>query len=101
MTVLAQLVASSEDNLGYITYVFKCLEDDVASISRYIMCIRYPNWNHKYIILKEIGYLTVEEIRAGIDTWYDGNKMIPYRYNTVQFLKFISKPEETSHEYIM
>lgn len=27
MIVLAQLVASERDSLGYITYVFECLED--------------------------------------------------------------------------
>lgn len=101
MTILAQLVASNTDNLGYITYVFKCLEDDVASISKYIMCVRYPNWDHRRIALGEIGYLTFEEIKAGVNTWYNGKRMIPYKYNAIQFLKFVGKPEELSHEYIM
>lgn len=101
MTILAQLVASDADSLGYITYVFKCLEDDVASLSRYIMCVRYPNWNHRHVKLGEVGFLTVEEVRAGTDTWYDGMKMIPYKYNAIQFLKFIDKPEGGAQEYIM
>lgn len=101
MTILAQLVASNTGNLGYITYVFKCLEDDVASISRYVMCVRYPNWNHRKIALGEIGYLTFEEVKAGKDTWYNGKTMIPYKYNAVQFLKFVGKPEELNHEYVM
>ena len=27
MVILSKLVAKDEDNMGYITYVFKCLED--------------------------------------------------------------------------
>ena len=39
-TVLAKLVAKEKDVLGYITYVFECLDVDVAKDSRYIMCAR-------------------------------------------------------------
>lgn len=101
MTVLAQLIATDIDNLEYRTYVFKCLGDDVTSESKYIMCVRYPNWNHRQLQLGETGFLTFEEIRAGVDTWYNGKRMIPYKYNAIQFLKFISKPDKLSHEYVM
>lgn len=101
MTVLAQLIAEDRDIQDYTTYVFKCLEKDIASISKYIMCVRYPNWNHRRLILGEVGYLTFEEIKAGVDTWYNGKNMIPYKYNAIQFLKFIEKPKELSHEYVM
>lgn len=101
MTILTQLVASFVDIQEYTTYVFKCLEDDVAVLSRYIMCIKYPNWNHSKIELGDVGYLVCEEIKAGIDKWYDGNKMIPYKYNAIQFLKFIKKPENLDKEYVM
>jgi hypothetical protein len=99
MTVLAQLVASDVDNQGYTTYVFKCLEDEMAG--KYIMCTRYPNWNHRPVKLGEIGFLTFSEVVAGVDTWYNGKKMIPYRYSAIQFLKFLAKPKELSHEYVM
>lgn len=98
MTVLAQLVASNTDNGGYVTYVFKCLEDNVT---KYVMCTRYPNWNHRKLQLGEEGFLTYEEVKAGIDTWYNGQGMIPYKYNAIQFLKFINKPKRLSHEYVM
>lgn len=101
MTVLAQLVAKDRDVQNYTTYVFKCLEDDVASISRYIMCVRYPNWEHRKVNLGEKGFLSFEEVRAGIDTWFNGNTMVPYKYNAIQFLKFITLPETESHEYVM
>lgn len=91
MTVLAKLVAKSEDISGYITYVFKCLELD-----EYVMCTRFPNWDHRVIKIGEIGYLNFYEIRAGIDQWFDGEKMVPYRYNNIQFDRFIEKKEDNN-----
>ena len=100
MTVLAQLVASDTDNLGYITYVFKRL-DELAKEAQYVMCVRYPNWNHRRINLGEKGFLSILEVKAGEDKWFDGKEMIPYNYSAVQFLKFITMPETLSQEYIM
>lgn len=100
MTILCRLVAKEEDPLGYITYVFECLDETVRD-SKYVMCTRYPNWDHKAIELGETGYLNFVEIVAGIDKWYDGNSMIPYKYNGVQFIKFISKPRVKNYKYTM
>lgn len=65
------------------------------------MCIRYINWEHRAISLGEIGYLHFKEVRAGVDKWFDGKDFIPYRYNDIQFIKFIAKPEKVDQEYIM
>lgn len=101
ITILAKLVAKEKDTLGYITYVFECLDEDIIKQSRYIMCTRFPNWNHRNIEISETGYLNFVEIRAGIDKWFDGNNMIPYNYNNIQFLKFIAKPRSNNYEYVM
>lgn len=101
MTILAKLLASEEDTLGYITYVFECLDEDIIKETKYIMCVRYPNWDHRKIEIGEIGFLNFLEIRAGMDKWFDGKNMIPYRYNTLQFIKFIEKPKEKVHKFIM
>ena len=101
MTVLARLVAKEEDGLGYVTYVFECLDKEVIKDTRYIMCTRYPKWEHRKIDLDEVGYLNFVEIRAGIDKWFNGKDMIPYNYNNIQFIKFIKKPRIQNHEYIM
>lgn len=98
MIVLAKLVACEQDI--YTTYVFECLEDKVNS-SKYVMTIRYPNWNDKILKLGDIGYLHFEERRAGIDKWFDGKEMVPYSYDTVQYIKFIYKPEDKPYEYVM
>lgn len=100
MTALVRLIASETDSLGYITYVFQRLEDYTAS-SKYIMCIRYPNWEHKKLRLGDEGFLHFEEIRAGIDKWYDGKQMVPYNYNSIQFIKFVYKPEDEECKYVM
>ena len=101
MTVLAKLLASEEDALGYITYVFECLDDDVIKETRYIMCTRYPNWDHRKIEIGEIGFLNFFEVKAGVDKWFDGVKMVPYRYSNIQFMKFIERPTIKSHKFIM
>ena len=101
MTVLARLVAKEVDTLGYVTYVFECLDEEVIKDTRYIMCTRYPNWEHRKIDLDEVGYLNFVEIRAGIDKWFNGKDMIPYNYNNIQFIKFVKKPRSQNHKYIM
>lgn len=102
ITALVKLVADYEDTFGYITYVFECLEEYIIKQTKYVMCVRFPNWQTKNLNIGDIGYLEFREIRAGIDKWFDGEKMIPYNYDTIQFIKFIDKPEEKEDEkYIM
>ena len=101
MITLCKLVAQEIDSLGYTTYVFENLEEYAIKQSKYIFCIRYPNWDHKKLKLGDVGFVHCEEIRAGVDKWYDGTKMVPYNYNTVQFIKFVYKPKEEDHKYVM
>ena len=102
MTILARLVAKEADALGYITYVFECLDEEIFKDTKYVMCTRYPNWNHRTIDIDEVGYLNFFEIRAGIDKWFDGEKMIPYNYSGIQFDKFVSRPKEKDkNKYVM
>lgn len=100
MTVLAQVIAISDnDPSDFITYVFKSLDDSYPD--KYIMCTRFPNWEHRLITLNEIGYLNIEHRRAGIDQWYDGNSLRYYSYNYIQFMRFIPKPNEITNEYVL
>lgn len=94
ITILAKLLASNTDIDNYVTYVFQDLES-----KEYLMCTRFPNWDHRTLYIGEIGFLEYAEIRAGIDKWYDGRNMIPYNYSNIQFIKFIGKPKHT--EYTM
>lgn len=101
MVALAKLVARETDSMGYTTYVFEILDEEIRKITKYIMCTQFYNWDHRLVELDEIGYLNCIEIQAGIDKWFNGSTMIPYNYNMVQFIKFISKPKKESHEFIM
>lgn len=65
------------------------------------MCTRFPNWDHRKISLGEVGYLKFFEVQAGIDKWFDGEKMVPYHYNGTHFIKFVQKPTQKDHKYIM
>lgn len=102
MTVYCKLVAKDIDLGEYVTYVFEVLDKEIAKNSPYIMCTRYPNWNHRSIDISEEGFLTFTEIVAGKDTWFDGKILQPYRYNGVRFEKFIAKPNSKKlNNYIL
>lgn len=100
MVILARLVANESDNFGYTTYVFQNLEDE-SLFNKYVMMTRFPNWETKQLQVGDEGYVYYEEIKAGVDKWYDGTTMIPYNYNFIQFIKFVSKPIKQDNKYIM
>ena len=99
--MLVKLTAEFKDYFGYITYVFEYLDQyDVDTHKcKVIICTRYPNWNCRDLNVGDIGYVDIEVVRAGIDTWYDGEKQVPYRYNAKRFIRFVDKPSENSNEY--
>lgn len=103
MTILAKLVASKTDSQDYTTYVFKCLDSFITQYTNYIMCTRYPNWNHRDLRIGEVGYLEFQEHLAGVDKWFDGTEMVRYSYNGIQFIKFIEYqeiPDDNNEIYI-
>ena len=103
MTTLAKLVAKQIDIGEYVTYAFEVVEEEERKrlSTKYIMCTRYPNWNHGTIDEGEVGYLDFEEVRAGIDKWFDGKDFIPYRYDDIQFIRFIEKPKTSPNKFVI
>lgn len=99
MTILSELVTKHEDIFGYITYVFECLDEEIRKQTKYIMCTRLPRWEHYDVQIGEIGFLNFIEVRAGIDTWFNGDKQIPYRYNNIYFIKFVPYKEKQEHKF--
>lgn len=97
---LVKLVAEFADSLGYIQYVFKYLldEDKVRYNDEAVICTRYPNWQMRDLKIGEVGYVEIEVVRAGIDEYYDGEKMVKFRNNAKRFIKFIEKPENENEE---
>mgnify|MGYP003319285134 CR=1 FL=1 len=93
LTLKVKLLAFSRDIDQYTTYVFENLES-TSPDDKYLMCVKFPNWNQSEIALHDIGYLNVRYVREGISKWYDGEKMNTYKYTNVIFLKFIKEPEK-------
>ena len=80
----AKLEVLYEDLCGYTTYVFRDLESD-----RYIMCVKFPNWNQSVINIGDTGFLRVRYVEEGKDEWYDGTDLIKYKNTDIIFLKFV------------
>lgn len=93
VTYRVQFVASSEDGMGYINYVFENLNYQDYD-SQYIMCVRFPNWDQESFEYGDIGYVTVRYVREGVDKWYDGKDFVTYRYTNIIFLKFILEKQK-------
>lgn len=92
VTIYCKLVAKEHDLGGYTTYVFQNLEEK-SIYDKYLMCTRWPNWEHRNLDLGENGYLTYKEVVAGVDTWYDGTSFIPYNYTNIIFIKFVKESD--------
>lgn len=102
-TLLVELKEQYSDYFGYITYVFKYLDEfDINSHNcKMMVCTRYPNWNCRELKVGDVGYVDIEIVRAGIDTWYDGEKQVPYKHNAKRFMKFIDKTDTKKGEYTL
>lgn len=94
VTIHGKLIAKEHDLGGYITYVFKDLDNNTFGHS-YLMVTRWPNWQHKNVEIGDIGYLTYKEVIAGVDKWWDGSNFIPYNYTNLIFIKFVKKVDNS------
>lgn len=101
MILHGKLIAQHKDLSDYITYIFINVDDDRSKKDKYLMCTRFPNWESDSIKIGDIGYVYYEERRAGIDEWFDGSTFIKYRYDMIQFIKFIPEPKESDKEIFL
>lgn len=83
-TVKAKLLAKNKDMFDYTTYAFINVDSN-----EYILCTRFPNWEHKSIQVGEEGILQYREVIAGEDAWYRDGNTTPYNYTGWHFIKFI------------
>ena len=100
VTIHAKLVAEQSDGMGYTNYVFEDLEATDPDY-KYVMCIRFPNWEQGLISLNDIGFLSIRYVEEGVDKWFDGKNLIPYKYTNVIFLKFIEEKPKVSLDAII
>ena len=101
-TSKVKLVAQQKDSLDYTTYVFEIINSDEIEMLgyKYIMCTRWPNWDHRELVNGEIGYLNYSIIIAGQDTWYNGSTNVYYKYSNYQFNKFVSEQKQVFNKNI-
>lgn len=100
ITLHAKLLGKCPEEMGYETLVFEDLEFK-DSYYKYITCIKFPNWNQGLINIGDEGFLHIKYISAGVDTWFDGENFVPYKYTNIQFLKFIKLKEEPSVDLVL
>ena len=84
VNIRAKLIAKHTDVFNYTTYAFQNVDSN-----EYVLCTRFPNWEHPTIEIGEIGILQFKEVIAGEDKWYNGETMIPYNYTGWHFVKFV------------
>lgn len=96
ITYKAKLVSQQIDSVGYITYVFENLEYEDLKY-KYLMCVRFPNWNHKSLTSGSTGYVTLKYVEGGVDKWYNGIDFTYYNYSNIIFSKFIEEIEYTDN----
>jgi len=101
-TVYCQLIASEHDICGYITYVFKSLEEAPFG-KKYLMLTRCPNWDSRDIDIGEKGYVTYKEVEAGKDNWFcpETGQFIPYNYTNIYFIKFVKERIDNSKDIVL
>lgn len=102
MTIKCKLICQENDIGGYIIYVFKNLDNVRREFGRdYVMVTRWPNWIHRQLEIDEVGYLDYKEVIAGIDTWYDGTKQVPYNYSNNVFIRFINEKSNLNKDIVL
>ena len=99
-TIYAKFVAESVDFMGYTSYVFENLESTNWD-NKYIMCVRFPNWNQAFFNIGDIGYLNVRYVEQGIDKWFDGKDLISYNYDNVIFHVFKHEQPIVTEEIVL
>ena len=103
ITVRCKLLVKEQDLLDYQTLVFENLEPNPPFGKHYIMCVRFPNWNHRDVEEGEIGFLTYNEVIAGRDGWYDSStgNIVPYNYSNLIFIKFVKEVDNSKKDIII
>lgn len=100
ITYRAKFLAKDTDIMGYSSYVFENLDFTEPS-NKYIMCVRFPNWNQAPFTFGDVGFLTVRYVEEGKDEWYNGKDFTKYRYTNLIFMKFILEKSGDTKEYIL
>ena len=100
VTYKAKLLVQQYEPMGYITYVFENLDYENEE-NKYLMCVRFPNWEHCNLIEEEIGYVSIVYVEAGVDKWFDGRDFNYYNYTNYIFSKFVKDNKQNLDEIVL
>lgn len=95
--VKAELITLRRECGGYIMYVFRNLDSEGWE-TRYIMTVRFPNWNSPILKIGDVGFLKYKEVEAGKTTWWDNDTQtnVAYKYSNIIFEDFIHEKKKDS-----
>ena len=96
VNIKAKLLAKVTDMFDYTTYAFQN-----CNTGEYVLCTRFPNWEHPSIKIGEEGILQFKEVIAGEDKWFNGDSMIPYNYTGWHFIKFVPLQKKIDEDIIV
>lgn len=101
VVIRAKLLVWEEDVGGYITYIFENLDSDCWD-NKYVMCVRYPNWESNYPEVNDIGFLQCTYIIAG-ESYYNRltDKEDVYQFTHIRFDKFLSLKDKKDNTIIL
>lgn len=91
--VKAKLLTYREEYGGYILYVFEN-QDQCTWNNKYVMTIRFPNWEAPTLKVGDIGFLSFKEVIAGETTWWDGQNKNFYNYDNIVFINFVHEKKD-------
>lgn len=102
VTIHCEVLAKEKDIYNYQTLVVKDL-DNTNFGEHYRMLSVWPNWESRIPEIGEVGYLTYEYARAGIDKYYDKNlgKFIVYNFTNFIFIKFVKEQDNSIKDIIL
>lgn len=101
LTIHSQLLAKEYD-MGYQTLVFKNL-DNAPFGHQYIMCTVFPNWESRVPEIGEKGYLTYDEVKGGVDKYFDrmDSTFKVYNFTNIIFNKFVKEVDNSKKDIII
>ena len=101
-TIHCTLLAKEEDIMNYQTLVFKNL-DNAPFGNQYCMVTVWPNWESYIPSIGDIGYLTYDNVIAGVDTYYDRNtnSIVKYNFTNLIFNKFVREQDNSKKDILL
>ena len=95
-------VLAKEQDMGYYTLVFKNL-DSAPFGQNYQMITVFPNWESRIPDVGEIGFVTYDQVEAGIDKYFDrlDSTFKVYNYSNLIFIKFIKEADNSKKDIIL